>query len=359
MNLQCGISHDEEQRVVLGHGGGGRLSFEFIHQVIAQELKDVITMHDQDAGFFEVKNPHSSSSFVGYGKEDLVMTTDSFVIDPLFFPGGDIGKLSVVGSVNDIAMMGADPIALSLAFIIEEGFLISEFKKILQSIASQLKPLNLTVTCGDTKVVPRGKVDRLFINTSAVGVRYGDKAWAPQHIEGGDRILISRDIGRHGTAVMGARHNLGLSSSIQSDCHELLSLTKALIKNGVTVHCARDLTRGGLLSAAVELAQSSHKIFEIEEDKIPTTVDVKSFCEVLGLDVLSMANEGAAIYFVPEKDCEKALSILRQYPQSLEATLIGKVRSQEEVNGYCLLRLITGVFRRCVLPPGELLPRIC
>ncbi len=359
MNTQCGLPGSEDQRVVLGHGGGGRLSYELIHEVIGGELKDILNLHDQDAGFFELECQSQPFNFLlDKSKENLVMTTDSFVIDPLFFPGGDIGSLSAVGTVNDIAVMGAQPVAFSLSFIIEEGFLISDFKRILKSIYAVLKPLGISVTCGDTKVVPRGKVDQIYINTSAVGVRMGPTIWSPKKIECGDRIILSRDIGNHGVAVLGARHQLGISTTIQSDCHELLNLSKALISKGVMVHCARDLTRGGLLAAVVELAQTSKKGLEIEEELIPCSDEVRSFCEILGLDILSMANEGAALYFVPEEEASKALKVMHEFSESLQAKIIGRVNSQEE-SGYCLLKLISGVKRRCVLPPGELLPRIC
>jgi hydrogenase expression/formation protein HypE len=365
MNTNCPLPQSQFDQIVIGHGGGGRLTHELLRHVIAHELGECLPLHDLDAGFFNLPNFTPGA----FGPEDLVFTTDSFVVDPIFFPGGDIGKLSIVGTVNDIAMMGARPVALSLSFILEEGFSISEFRRVLKSIANELGDLNLKVTCGDTKVVPRGKGDRIFINTSAVGVRSAKQAWQPRRIEVGDVALISRDIGSHGVAVMCARNQLGISADIKSDCHELLTMTTALIDQNINVKCARDLTRGGLLSAAVEIAATSQKIIELNDAVIPRKLEVQSVCELLGLDVYSMANEGACILFVPAEEAERALSIIRTFEHGARATLIGQVvgpTAEVEaasggvaVSGKCLLRMVSGVTRRWNLPPGELLPRIC
>lgn len=352
MDLNCPIPQSQFDQIVIGHGGGGRLTHELLRNVIAYELGSALTLHELDAGFFTLP------PLKGGGTEDLVFTTDSFVVDPIFFPGGDIGKLSIVGTVNDIAMMGARPVALSLSFILEEGFLISDFRRVLKSIAKELNDLGLTITCGDTKVVPRGKADRIFINTSGVGVRVASQAWQPHHIQKGDAAIVSRDIGSHGVSVMCARNQLGITADIQSDCHELLSMTESLIKAGVNVRCARDLTRGGLLSAAVEIATTSKKIIEIDDQSIPRKMEVQSVCELLGLDVFAIANEGACILFVPESEVTKTLEIMHQFPHAQGATVIGKV-TDEAPAGKCLLRMASGVSRRWSLPPGELLPRIC
>jgi hydrogenase expression/formation protein HypE len=352
MDNQCPLPQSQYEQIVIGHGGGGRLSHELLKNVIAHELGDSLTLHQLDAGFFSLP----SQSILG--AEDLVFTTDSFVVDPIFFPGGDIGKLCVVGTVNDVAMMGAKPMALSLAFILEEGFQIGDFRKILHSIAKELKPLGLAVTCGDTKVVPRGKGDQIFINTSAVGLRVSPKAWRPERIETGDAVIVSRDIGSHGIAVMCARNQLGISTKIESDCHELLSMMLKLIEAGVSVRCARDLTRGGLLSAAVEIATTSKKLIEINEALIPRRIEVQSVCELLGLDVFSIANEGACVIFVPEGEASLALRVLRDFEHGKTAAVIGKVVDSLDT-GKCVLRLASGVTRRWSLPPGELLPRIC
>lgn len=363
MSTNCALPSSESEQIVLGHGGGGKLSYELIHQIIGEELKEVLTLHDFDAGIVSWPNDFDLKS----RSQNLVMTTDSFVVDPLFFAGGDIGKLSMVGTINDLAMMGAKPLALSLAFILEEGFLISDFRRILHSIKKVLSPLSLTITCGDTKVVPRGKGDKIFINTSGLGLGMDPLGiWTPHRIQVGDALILSRDIGRHGVALLTARQHLGLNTNIESDCHELLSLSQALIEAGVEVHCARDLTRGGLMAALVEISKTSNKFFEVQEESIPCSNEVKSFCEILGFDVLSMANEGAALYFVSKEHTQKFLSIAKTFTESQSAHVIGQVmgdsvKTEGDIsgNGHCLLRLISGVTRRCVLPPGELLPRIC
>lgn len=352
MELSCPLPQSQFDQIVIGHGGGGRLTHELLRNVIAQELGSALTLHDLDAGFF------SLPINLEIGPEDLVFTTDSFVVDPIFFPGGDIGKLSIVGTVNDVAMMGARPVALSLSFILEEGFLISDFRRVLSSIAKELRDLKLTVTCGDTKVVPRGKADRIFINTSAVGIRTAPTSWQPHRVEKGDAVILSRDIGSHGVAVMCARNQLGLSADVSSDCHELLTMMQALIRGGVKVRCARDLTRGGLLSAAVEIATTSEKIIELDDHAIPRKLEVASVCEILGLDVYSIANEGACIIFVPQTDVAKALQIMREFNHASNATVIGKVMDSTP-SGKCLLKMVSGVARRWSLPAGELLPRIC
>lgn len=352
MELSCPIPQSQFEQIVIGHGSGGRLTHELLRNVIAPELGAALTLHDLDAGFFTIPKGTALNT------EDLVFTTDSFVVDPIFFPGGDIGKLSIVGTVNDLAMMGARPLALSLAFVLEEGFLIEDFRKVLRSMAAELSKLNLTITCGDTKVVPRGKGDKIFINTSGVGLRMASQAWQPRNISKGDVAIVSRDIGSHGVAVMCARNQLGISADIQSDCHELLTMTKALIEAGVSVHCARDLTRGGLLSAAVEIAATSQKLIEMNERAIPRQQAVASVCELLGLDVFAIANEGACLLFVPEAEAGRALQVLQSFEHGKAAAVIGKVIDDADA-GKCLLRLASGVTRRWSLPPGELLPRIC
>lgn len=352
MDFNCPLPQSQFDQIVIGHGSGGRMTHELLRHVVAPELGDVLELHELDAGFIEM--PKRAE----WGPNDLVFTTDSFVVDPLFFPGGDIGKLSIVGTVNDLAMMGARPIALSVAFILEEGFLISDFRKILRSMATELRALNLKITCGDTKVVPRGKGDRIFINTSGVGVKLSREAWQPKSILAGDVAIISRDVGNHGVAILCARNQLGLSSPVESDCHELLSVTSKLIEAGIQVRCARDLTRGGLLSAAVEIATTSQKIIEIDEQLIPRKTEVASACELLGLDVFAMANEGTFLMFVAPTDVESALQLLRSFSHTASAAVIGAVVATGE-QGQCRLKLPGGASRRWSLPPGELLPRIC
>lgn len=352
MNSNCPLPQSQFDHIIIGHGSGGRMTSDLLRHVIGPELGDSLVLHELDAGFVSLP-PRER-----WEAEDLVFTTDSFVVEPIFFPGGDIGKLSIVGTVNDLAMMGAEPAAISVAFILEEGFLLSDFRKVLQSMAKELKALNLKVTCGDTKVVPRGKGDKIFINTSGIGVRIAPSAWQPKRLQVGDVAILSREIGNHGTAILCARNQLGLMSTIQSDCHELVSLVKAMVHNNIPIHCARDLTRGGLLAAAVEIATTGQKQLELDEQLIPKQRDVASACELLGLDIHSMANEGACLFFVAPTQVEDTLRVLRTFSFSSSAAVIGKVVG-DSGPGECRLKLPSGVSRRWVLPPGELLPRIC
>lgn len=352
MNLNCPLPQYQFDHIIIGHGSGGRMTSDLLRYVIGPELGDSLFLHELDAGFVSLPIRER------WGPEDLVFTTDSFVVDPIVFPGGDIGKLSIVGTVNDLAMMGAEPVAISVAFILEEGFLLSDFRKVLRSMAQELKALNLKVTCGDTKVVPRGKGDKIFINTSGIGLKIAPSAWQPKRLQVGDIAILSRDIGNHGTAILCARNQLGLKSSIQSDCHELVSLTKALVENDIAIHCARDLTRGGLLAAAVEIASTGKKQIELEEQLIPKQKDVASACELLGLDVHSMANEGTCLLFVSPIQAGETLKLLKTFSHSSTAAVIGTVVGESDP-GLCRLKLPSGVSRRWMLPPGELLPRIC
>lgn len=355
MNSQCPIPPFNSERVLLGHGGGGLLSQKLLKDVIAFELKETLLPQNTDATYFNLSLPNGFST---HQQSELSLTTDSFVVDPIFFPGGDIGKLSIVGTVNDLAMMGCYPQALSLSFILEEGFLISDFIKILKSIRDELLNLNIKITCGDTKVVPCGKADKIYINTTGVGIRISPQGWRPQSIQEGDQIIISRDIACHGLAILNQRNNLGLSSSISSDCHELLTPTMALIQEGLEIHCARDLTRGGLVSAIIEIASVANKQIELNEELIPKSPAAQSAAELLGLDLLAIANEGTCIYFLPKECVSEALKILCSFSFMERAAVIGSVGADSK-NGRGLLRLPTGLTRNLKLPPGEVLPRIC
>ena len=351
MSINCVLPQNNFERINLGHGGGGRLSHDLIKKVISLELGSTLVSCELDSGIVQLND-------LNLENRQLLFTTDSFVVDPLFFPGGDIGKLSIVGTINDLAVMGAAPLGVSLSFILEEGLLITDFRKILQSIRAELDNLGTKIICGDTKVVPRGKCDRIFINTSGIGYSMVLHPWEPKRIQIGDSIILSRDIGNHGAAVICTRQNLKLETPILSDCHELLSLTKSLINAQLDIRCCRDLTRGGLLSALVEVAETSHMQFEIDEKFIPKNESVGGLCELLGFDPLILANEGACILFVSSDHSEKAINILNQFDFCQNACVIGKVTQQRE-GGQCLLKLPSGVSRRLTLPSGELLPRIC
>jgi hydrogenase expression/formation protein HypE len=287
----------------------------------------------------------------------IAFTTDSYVIHPLFFPGGDIGKLSVCGTVNDLAMCGAEPLYLSLGLIIEEGFPVEQLEKIVASIHSTAESAGVKIVTGDTKVVDKGKGDGIYINTAGIGVLPEGIEILPSRIKEGDAIILSGDIGRHGIAIMSAREGLSFETTIESDCASLAGLVKELIDAGVEIHCMRDLTRGGLGSALVEIAESSHKDIKIIEDKIPVNPQVQGACEILGLEPLFVANEGRFICILPESEAKTALNIFHSHPLGENAKIIGEVSGVGE--GIVSLKTILGVGRLIDMPSGEQLPRIC
>ncbi len=287
----------------------------------------------------------------------IAFTTDSYVIHPLIFPGGDIGKLAVCGTVNDLAMSGARPQYLSLSFILEEGLPMEVLWQIVQSIKVTADDAGVVVVTGDTKVVDRGKGDGIFINTAGIGILGHDKIIAPQSICPKDVLLVNGDLGRHGMAIMTVREGLEFESSIESDVASLNGLVQALLDSGINVHCLRDLTRGGLSSALNEIASAAGIGIEVDESKIPVHGDVVAACEVLGLDPLYVANEGKFVAFVPEKDSNKTLQIMQSHPLGQEASIIGLV----DDNGSNIVQLKSkiGATRILDMLSGEQLPRIC
>ncbi|MEP7287543.1 MAG: hydrogenase expression/formation protein HypE, partial [Chloroflexota bacterium] len=287
----------------------------------------------------------------------LAFTTDSYVVKPLFFPGGDIGKLAITGTVNDLAMCGARPAFLSVALIIEEGLPMETLWQVIQSMQRTAQAAGVQIVTGDTKVVDRGKGDQLFINTAGIGIISHQQVISPQSVQTGDVILLSGDIGRHGMAIMAAREGLAFESVIESDCTPLTDLVFSLLDTGVEIHCMRDLTRGGLASALVEIAQASSKHIHIDERAIPVREDVRGACEILGLDPLYVANEGRFVAFIAEQDAERALAILRAQDGANGATIIGKVESDED--SMVTMRSAIGANRIVDMISGEQLPRIC
>lgn len=294
-----------------------------------------------------------------------VLTTDSFVVSPIFFPGGDIGELAVCGTVNDLAMCGATPRYLTVGFVIEEGFRVADLRRIVRSMASVAKAAGVEIVTGDTKVVERGKADGLFINTAGLGfVRDGEEA-RPGRIEVGDAILVSGDVGRHGVAVLAAREGLGLETDLNSDCAPVASAARALIETGIEVHCMRDLTRGGLATALVELATSAGMCMSIDEAAVPVIGAVRGAAELLGLDPLYVANEGRFVALVRGGDAARALEVLAVEamavsggdPMPFAPAVIGEVRGAPE--GRVLARTTTGAERLLDMLSGEQLPRIC
>jgi len=331
-------------RIRLGHGGGGRLTNNLIENVFkplfSNEYLD--KLHD--------------GAIIDLPKNKIAFTTDSYVINPIFFPGGDIGKLAVTGTINDLAMCGARPKFLSLGLIIEEGFEIEKLKNILKSIKVTADKVGAMIVTGDTKVVNKGKGDGIYINTAGIGIIEHNLEILPQNVKPGDVIVLNGDVGRHGSAIMSVREGLEFESTLESDCEELWTTVEGILNSGVEVHCMRDLTRGGLVSALNEIAKASGLGVYIEEEKIPIIEEVRAICEVLGLDPLYVANEGRFIAIVPEKYGEKVASIMAS-TLGTDARIIGKIT--EENPGKVIMKSLIGSNRLLDMISGEQLPRIC
>lgn len=341
--LQCPIPISEYPRVLLAHGGGGRLMHNLIEKMFGAAFSNDILMQG-----------HDSAQIMLDGNK-IAFTTDSYVVKPLFFPGGDIGSLAVNGTINDLAMSGAVPKYISLGLIIEEGFLMEDLWKVVQSIASAAKAAGVKIATGDTKVVDKGKGDGIFINTSGIGIIEHGLKISPLSIAPGDAIILNGDIGRHGIAIMAEREGLEFDHKIESDCAPLASIVNDILSAGIEVHCLRDLTRGGLSSTLNELAESRKCEIVIDETKVPVHEDVRGACEILGFDPMYVANEGKFIAIVKQKDAERCLDIMRS--QNSEAAIIGYVDSVDEA--VVKLKSRIGTMRILDMLSGEQLPRIC
>jgi hydrogenase expression/formation protein HypE len=340
----------DDATIELGHGGGGRLSQQLINGLLVPAFGPADgVLHD--------------AAVLPEQAGRLAFTTDSFVVRPLLFPGGDIGSLAVCGSVNDLAMAGATPLALSLALILEEGLPIATLRQVIASIRRSAAACGVAVVTGDTKVVERGKGDGIFINTSAVGRLEHSLTIHPRAVRPGDAVLVSGDLGRHGLAILAARNELGLRSPLESDVAPLLEPVQALLAAGLELHGLRDLTRGGLASAIDELARGAGCRITLEEAVIPLDPAVDGACQLLGLDPLALANEGRMVVLLPEAEADAALAVLRRFRS--EACRIGTVggpleqATELERRHPVRLRGNLGVLRPLELGRGEQLPRIC
>ncbi|MGC8964840.1 MAG: hydrogenase expression/formation protein HypE [Brevinematia bacterium] len=344
MAFDCPVPTNNLERIRLGHGGGGRLTNNLIEQVFkpifSNEYLD--KLHD--------------GAIINLPQSKIAFSTDSYVINPIFFPGGNIGKLSITGTINDLAMCGARPMYFSLGLIIEEGFEIEKLRIILNSINEVAEKVGVFVVTGDTKVVNKGKGDGIYINTSGIGIIEHNMEVLPQNIRPGDVIVINGDVGRHGAAIMSLREGIEFETTLESDCTELWTTVSNLIEKNIEIHCMRDLTRGGLVSALNEIAKASNLGIYVEEEKIPIIEEVKAVCEVLGLDPLYVANEGRFIAIVPEKYAEETALIMSS-TLGTQASIIGKV--VEENKGKVLMKSLIGSVRLLDMVSGEQLPRIC
>lgn len=342
-DLSCGLPIENHARIKLAHGGGGRAMARLIEDVFIAAFDSPLLREGHDGAVLDLPR--------GRG----VLTTDSFVVRPLFFPGGDIGSLAINGTVNDLAMCGAKPLYLTASFILEEGLETEILRRVVRSMRTAADAAEVAIVTGDTKVVERGHGDGIYINTAGVGCIERDMSVAPQRIAAGDAILLSGDIGRHGMAVMGAREALAFTTPIESDCASLWHTVDALLSANIDVHCLRDATRGGLSAVLNELAQASGLQFDIVEGDIPVSARVRGACEVLGLDAMQVACEGRFVALVPESAAERALAIMKSRDDA--ARIIGRATAGEP--GLVTLHTLIGGRRILDMPAGELLPRIC
>jgi hydrogenase expression/formation protein HypE len=345
-----GATAVREERVTLAHGSGGKAMADLVADVFLGAFGQA------EAGALEDQARIGLDGLARHG-DRLAFTTDSFVVDPLFFPGGDIGRLAVNGTVNDLAVGGARPLHLSCAVIVEEGLPVADLRRVAESLRAAAEEANVSIVTGDTKVVPRGTADRLFINTTGVGViprgiEIGAARAAP-----GDCILVNGPIGNHGVAILAAREELALDVPVESDSRPLHGLVAALLAACPETRSLRDATRGGLGAVLNELAMASGTCMELEEARIPVHEAVRGVSEILGLDPLYHANEGRLAAIVPGDRAEAALAALRSHPAGAEAAIIGTVGTREP--GRVVMRTSFGGDRIVEMPLGEQLPRIC
>lgn len=347
--LSCPVPIADYPNILLAHGGGGTLMHKLLEKMILPAFSNDLAESRHDGATFIVPSD--------FPQTRLALTTDSHVVHPLFFPGGDIGTLAVNGTVNDLAMCGATPLYLSVGFILEEGLPMESLWRIVQSMRRAADEAGVKLVTGDTKVVEKGHADGIFINTAGVGVIRHDLHIGPKSVRPGDAIIVSGDLGRHGIAIMALREGLQFSSDVTSDCAPLSEPVLAMLRAEIDVHCLRDLTRGGLASALNEIADASGLHLAIEEQAIQVSEEVRGACELLGLDPLHVANEGRFVAFVPCAQVERALTLLRTFDISAGAALVGTV--SEEPSGLVTMKSLIGASRIVDMLSGEQLPRIC
>ena len=332
--------------ILLGHGSGGKLSHELLEELIVPSLSGVDRHDRNDAAILAKLNGR------------LAFTTDSYVVDPIFFPGGSIGTLAIHGTVNDLAMAGAMPVAVSVGLIIEEGFAVSSLRAVLDDMGAAARRAGVRIMTGDTKVVPRGKADGIYINTAGIGVLEHDLEITGGNAQVGDKVLINGTIGDHGMAVMACREGLELESGITSDCAPLNGLVAELIQGiGSQLHALRDPTRGGIATTLKEIAMQSEVVITLDENSLPVDRAVAGACAILGLDPLYVANEGKLLAFVAAQSAEAALAIMRKHEFGKSAAIIGEVVSSDQ--GRVRLQTTIGGQRAIEMLAGDQLPRIC
>lgn len=331
-------------RILLAHGSGSKLSHDLIDKILVPPISNALLSRMDDSAVLELSGM-------------LAFTTDSYVVNPIFFPGGDIGRLAVCGTVNDLSMNGACPLYLSLALIIEEGMEIDELRRVINSVKETADEAGVQIVTGDTKVVNRGKADRLFINTAGIGIIREGLDISGSNAKPGDKIILSGGIGEHGIAVMSQREGLQFNVPVSSDCAPLNRLVQDMLAASKNIHSLRDPTRGGLAATLCEIARQSQVGVDIEEESIPIHAAVRGVCELLGLDPLFIANEGKLVAAVKPGDTDKVIDVMRKNIYAPQAAVIGTVT--ENHRGRVVMKTKIGSLRIIDMPTGEILPRIC
>ena len=344
-NFTCPIPKSEYDKILLAHGGGGSLSHQLISKMFLPQFDNELLNEQNDSAIFTV------------GTNTFAFTTDSYVVQPIFFPGGNIGDLAVNGTINDLAVSGAKPLYISAAFIIEEGLPIEDLWKIVLSMKEAAHKAGVQIVTGDTKVVEHGKGDKIFINTSGIGIVEEGIDISPKNCKDGDVIILNGSIADHGVAIMSAREGLTFETEIISDTAPLNDLIGSVLSVSKNVHVMRDPTRGGVASTLKEIALSAQVGIEIDQKEIPIKEEVKGACEILGLDPLYIANEGKVILFVAREDAEKVFLEMKNHPLGKESRIIGKVT--KEHTGIVVMKTLIGSKRVVEMITGEQLPRIC
>jgi hydrogenase expression/formation protein HypE len=343
--LACPLPITDYKNVLLAHGGGGRLTHQLIQKVFLSQFQNQWLDSLHDGAILPVNGTR------------LAFSTDSYVINPIFFPGGDIGKLAVNGTVNDLAMCGAKPLYLSVAFVIEEGLPMEDLWRVVLSMGEAAKEAGVKLVTGDTKVVDRGKGDKLFINTSGIGLVADNVNIDPKRAAVGDKIIVNGPIALHGIAVMSVREGLEFGTKIESDTAPLNGLVDRMLEECNDIHVLRDPTRGGVASSLNEIAESANKGILVVEESIPISEEVRGACEILGLDPLYVANEGRLLALVPADKSQSVLSTMKAHPLGRESVIIGEV--VDDHRGTVLMKSRIGGSRVVDMLSGEQLPRIC
>ncbi len=345
LTASCPIPITNYSEIVLAHGSGGKLSHQLVEKMVLPQFRNELLEALHDGAIFSI------------GGQRVAFSTDSYVVSPIFFPGGDIGKLAVHGTVNDLAMCGARPLYLSVGFILEEGTPMEEFWRVVQSMREAAAAAGVMLVTGDTKVVDRGKADKIFINTSGIGIIPDGINIGPRRATAGDKVIISGAMAVHGIAVMSVREGLEFESEIASDTAPLNGLVETILAASKDVHVLRDPTRGGITSALTEIAQAAKVGMLLKEGAIPISEDVKGACEILGLDPLYVANEGKLLAVVAPEEAEKLVHAMKSHPLGREAAIIGEVTADHP--GLVMMRTRVGGTRIVDMLSGEQLPRIC